>query len=255
MLLAGHRSGAPGRWVYRAYQWFWTAVDWLYPPVCGGCGARGRRWCAGCEGKVRRILPPVCAVCGEPQTSEGVCGRCREEPPPYRALRSWAVYGEGLRRAIHRLKYGGDLALGDTLSRPLMELLRLLNWQVDLVAPVPIGLARLTERGYNQAALLARPIAWGLGWAYCPGGLYRRRETRSQVGLSLAERRENVREAFGARPEQVRGRSVLVVDDVTTSGATLQACARALLEAGAAQVYGLTLARAVVGEDLPARPG
>jgi ComF family protein len=169
-------------------------------------------------------------------------------------LRSWAIFGDRLRQAIHRLKYKGDLALGDVLSRPMIDSLRQWKWQVDLVTPVPIGLARLAERGYNQAALLARPIAWGLGWPYHSDGLYRVRETRSQVGLSLDERQQNVKDAFRARSKYVAGKSVLVVDDVTTSGATLKACAAALLEAGADQVYGLTLARTAMEDPRDAHP-
>ncbi len=119
------------------------------------------------------------------------------------------------------------------------------SWAVDLVIPVPLSPGRSVERGYNQAALLARPLALFTGLDYRPKGLVRCRETRSQVGLSLSERRLNVAGAFQANPSMVSGRSVLSVDDVTTSGTTLQACAEALLAAGAKNVFALTLARAV----------
>jgi predicted amidophosphoribosyltransferase len=107
-----------------------------------------------------------------------------------------------------------------------------------------LGVARLKECGYNQAALLARPLALGCGLAFRPQALTRVRETRSQVGLSFVQRCENVSGAFQAWPDRVSGLNVLVVDDVATSSATLEACAAALLGAGANQVYGLTLARA-----------
>jgi ComF family protein len=173
-----------------------------------------------------------------------LCSTCQVEPPHFIAARAWAVFEGPVRQALHRLKYRRDLSLGEILSRPLVELLGDLNWTVDLVVPVPLGVARLHERGYNQATLLARPLALGYGLSFRPQALSRIRETRSQVGLSIAQRRENVSGAFQARTRWVSGRNVLVVDDVATSSATLDACARSLIAAGAAQVYGLTLARA-----------
>jgi len=126
----------------------------------------------------------------------------------------------------------------------MVESLGRLNWEIDVVIPVPLGVARQAERGYNQAALLARPIAWNFNWEYNPRALSRTRETRTQVGLNFEQRRENVAEAFQASHVSISGKHVLVVDDVTTSGATMDACASALEKAGAQQVYGFTLARA-----------
>jgi ComF family protein len=143
------------------------------------------------------------------------------------------------------LKYYGDLGLGEILARPLIHCLEEMNWAVDLVVPVPLSKARLAERGYNQAALLARPLALGSGLGYGPKALLRNRETRSQVGLSGERRRENVTGAFFAHAPQVAGKVVLIVDDVATSGATLNACAEALRAGGAADVFAITLARAV----------
>jgi ComF family protein len=129
-----------------------------------------------------------------------------------------------------------------------MDCLQNLHWQVDTVIPVPLGIARFAERGYNQASLLARPLAWGLGLDFLPGVLSRVRETRSQVDLTGAERKLNVKGAFQANRDLIAGRKILIIDDVATSGATIDACATALLEGGACQVYGLTLARAVLGQ-------
>jgi ComF family protein len=165
--------------------------------------------------------------------------------PAYAALRSWAVFEGPLRNALHRLKYRGDVALGEILARQLLEKLKGLDWVVDLVAPVPLGIARQKQRGYNQSTLLALPLALGCGIAYRPQALAKVRETPSQVGLSSEERFQNVEGAFQANARIVSGKRVLVVDDVTTSGATLNACANALKEAGASKVYALTLARAV----------
>jgi predicted amidophosphoribosyltransferase len=134
--------------------------------------------------------------------------------------------------------------LGEILARPLIELLKNQDWIIDLIVPVPLGVARLKERGYNQSALLTRPIALAQGISHRPRALTRTRETRSQVGLTFYERRENVAGAFLADSWLVKDCHALVVDDVATSSATLDACAVALIEAGAQKVYGLTLARA-----------
>jgi competence protein ComFC len=233
-----------GRPVYRAYQWLWSGLDLLFPPVCGGCGRRGARWCQDCHQAVSRLLPPLCERCGQGLPRAGICETCLSTPPHFTAARSWAVFEGPIRQALHRLKYRRDLSLGEILSRPMVRLLGELDWPVDLVVPVPLGVARLRERGYNQATLLARPLALGYGCSFRPQALSRVRETCSQVGLSIVQRRENVSGAFQARTGWVSGRNVLVVDDVATSSATLDACASALLAGGAAQVFGLTLARA-----------
>ena len=223
----------------------WAGVDWLLPPRCGGCGEPGARWCLKCQSEVVKITPPICEVCGSSQRSEGICPRCTAMPPLYTALRSWAGFSGPLRNAIHRLKYDRDMALGETLARPLIDCLTDTHWQIDLVVPVPIGPSRRNERGYNQAALLARPVALYHGLAYRPRVLRKKRDTHSQVGLTIEQRRANVRDAFIAEEKDVRETHVLLVDDVSTSGATLNACAQALVEAGAKNIYCLTLARAL----------
>jgi ComF family protein len=149
-----------------------------------------------------------------------------------------------LRLALHKLKYQQDMGLGDVLSRHLIYLVNGLAWDMDVIIPVPLSDKRLSKRGYNQAALLAHPIALNMKLPYLPKALRRTRETSSQVGLSIEERRENVDGAFMAKENSVGGRSVLVVDDVITTGATLNAIAKALKNGGADRVYGLTLARA-----------
>lgn len=230
---------------YRAYQILWAGLDYLYPPDCGGCEQRGMRWCNTCHSATQVFTPPLCRICGQSQPHDGICGRCRREQHSYTALRSWAVFGDQIRAAIHKLKYKRDVGLGEALSKPMIQALLRLDWHFDVILPVPLGLARLQERGYNQAALLARPIALFFQVPYQTRFLKRVRETRSQVGLSLSERIENVSGAFQAYPQAVAGKNMLVIDDVTTSGSTLDACAHALIESGANRVYGFTLARAV----------
>jgi ComF family protein len=139
--------------------------------------------------------------------------------------------------------------LGEALVPQLTEFTRGLNWQVDLLIPVPLGADRLRQRGYNQAGLISWPLSLALGIRHAPGALKRTRETASQVGLSRQERQENVRAAFAATPAWVRGRSVLLLDDVATTGATLSSCAEALFAAGARGVFALTVSRAIHGRN------
>jgi len=238
--------GFLGRPAYRLYQLAWAGLDWLYPPQCGGCGKPYTHWCMNCQSQVQIIHEIVCETCGKWLDAPGMCPECQVTPPPFKALHSWAVYSGPIRKAILSLKYKGDISLGETLSRPLIELVDRLGWKFDTLTPVPIGLARKKRRGYNQVSILALPLALGCAVAYQPRSLVKVRNTPTQVGLTAVQRRENVHQAFQARPSLVQGKTVLVVDDVTTSGATMLACAEALLRAGAQQVYGLTLARAVL---------
>ncbi len=203
------------------------------------------RWCRTCQRETIVIAPPICERCGRSLRFRGICDLCTAAPPGYTALRSWAAFSGPLRNALHRLKYNRDVALGEILARPMIDCLGLTSWKVDMVVPVPVSLSRRSERGYNQAALLARPISLCFGLEYRPRALTKSRETRSQVGLSVKERQANVHGAFFAEQRIVEGKNILVVDDVTTSGATLNACGQALRNAGAKQVYCLTLARAL----------
>jgi len=151
-----------------------------------------------------------------------------------------------VRKAIHHLKYQRDLCLSLIFGRALSAELERLAWRPVLVASVPLSPSRQAERGFNQADLLARSLAMASGLRFRRRALRRIRETASQVGLSLKERRQNVRGAFEADHRLVTGREVLVVDDLMTTGATLDACAQALREAGAERVYALTLARTLL---------
>lgn len=233
---------------YWLYQTFWRGLDWLYPPSCGGCGRPGERWCCACNQQAQLLFPRICACCGHPieiSSRSPLCMKCQSAPPVFRALRSWAPFHGPVRNAIHRLKYRRDVALGERLSQLLAQLFVGLSWPVDLILPVPLSDRRHRERGYNQAACLAYPLALSTGIAYRAGGLFRTRETQTQVGLSASDRKSNVLDAFRATPRVVKGKNVLVVDDVATTGSTINACAQALLAAGAVSVYGITLARAV----------
>jgi ComF family protein len=156
----------------------------------------------------------------------------------------WGLHSGPLREALHRFKYKRDLGLADAFAELLIEVFQRAGEETDLVVPVPLGRKRQRERGFNQAAMLAAAFSGKLGIVYRPGAAKRIRETRSQVGLSVPQRRENVAGAFQADPKTISGKRVLLIDDVLTTGATLNACARALKDAGAAAVVALTLARA-----------
>jgi ComF family protein len=160
-------------------------------------------------------------------------------------MRSWLVFEGPIRHSLHNLKYRRNMALGDALARPLAEYVRTLSWPVDLVVPVPLGKLRTKERGYNQIGLVAMPLAAVNQWRYASRALTRSRETKSQVGLTITERKLNVSGAFRAEEALVSGATILLIDDVATTGATLSACAAALLDARAESVYALTLARAL----------
>jgi len=156
----------PVRPAYRLYQGLWACIDWLYPPRCGGCERIGKHWCAACQEHTRVISELICERCGRPQTRRSVCERCRVSPPDYDALRSWAVFSGPVRNVLHRLKYKREVSLGGVMAQPLIQVIKNLDWRVDLVLPVPLGSERMAERGYNQAALLALPVALELGLAY-----------------------------------------------------------------------------------------
>jgi competence protein ComFC len=222
----------------------------LFPPVCGGCGKVGWRWCPDCQGCVQFINQPFCEKCGIPTKKPGSCEKCRSEPPVYRAMRSWAVFDSPVQDALHTLKYRRNVGIGDALASQMSEFILSLNWDIQVLVPVPLGKKRFRERGYNQVGLIAQPLAYRIGLQYEPKALWKTRDTRSQVGLSVLQRRENVHDAYQANPESVKRRSVLLMDDVATTGSTIQACATALLLAGARNVYALTIARALSHHDL-----
>lgn len=216
----------------------------LFPPRCGGCGQEGVRWCAQCQKEVKTPRPPLCVRCGTFSYDE-ICPACREHPPTFVYLRSWSLFTEPVRPALHRLKYRRDMGLGEALAVPFARFVRSLQWPVDVVIPIPLSAKRYRERGYNQVALFAYPLALHLNLPYLARALKRTRETRSQVGLSAKERRENVQGAFMAEGKWLKGKTVLLVDDVATTGSTLSSAAQALLSAGANAVYAVTLARAI----------
>lgn len=143
------------------------------------------------------------------------------------------------------MKYRRNIGIGEAIAGQMVEFVRALQWPVDLLIPVPLGKKRLKERGYNQVSLVARPLAYHLGLPYEPEALWKTRETRSQVGLNIAQRGDNVQDAYQADSSVVKGKSILIMDDVATTGSTIAACTTALRTAEAQEIYVLTIARAL----------
>lgn len=219
-------------------------LDLLFPPRCVGCHRIGSNLCVECLGQIPRLEPPFCTRCGDRVVADGLCRRCRISPLKIERIRS-VVYFQGvLRETIHLLKYRGRAALARSLGQLMAEYWTQHPLLADVIVPVPLHADRLRERGYNQAALLAREMGRSVGLAVDEGTLVRRRATAPQVELDAKQRRDNVRDAFRCSSDALAGKRVLLIDDVCTTGATLEACAIVLYEGGARSVQALTLARA-----------
>jgi ComF family protein len=237
-------------------------LDLLFPALCPVCRDRSdapdrRPFCAACWTALPLAPLPGCRICGRawPGFPAGlVCAACRQHPPPYDHARAVGEYRDGMRAAIVALKYGRRAAIARPLGRLLAEaggrLMAAAGGAtgpgdvLDAIVPVPLHPARAAERGFNQAELLAEPCAALWGIPLRTRALVRLRPTPPQTELDAPARRANVAGAFGvARPDEVAGRRLLLVDDVLTTGATAGAAARALGAAGAAAVTVLVLAR------------
>lgn len=217
-------------------------LDLLFPSRCVGCRSVGSWLCADCRETIAFIRPPFCPRCGCPTGSHELCGSCRRHPPALDGIRSVAYHEGVLREAIHRFKYQNTRGLAEPLGELLASYVVEHPLPANVLVPVPLHPARLAERGYNQAALLAREMGRRLDLPVVENSLLRVRATRQQVGLNAEERQANVAGAFACRDAQLAGRRVLLIDDVYTTGATLTACGAALAAAGAASIWGLTLA-------------
>jgi ComF family protein len=243
------RLGAFGRAVGTA------VLNAVLPPRCLRCGTgvdRPGMLCAACWEQVNFLSPPMCVVCGYPfelAPAEGpVCGACMKRAPRYDRARAVMAYDDGSRDFILRFKHAdrteGAPAYAAWMARAGADILD----DAEVIVPVPLHRWRLVKRRYNQAALLAHALGKRTGLPVLPDLLARRRNTRSQGHLSTEARWRNVRSVFrlsrgGAA--RLAGRRVLLVDDVMTSGATVESCARVLREGGASGVDVITLARVI----------
>jgi ComF family protein len=220
-------------------------ADLLFPPRCAVCRAPGEALCAACLDKIVCFSAPRCQRCDLPcPTQEGLCIDCREAlASALDGLRSVGPHAEPLRTAIHALKYQNRTRIAPSLGRLMAQRWQATSLTVDGLLPLPLHPERERERGYNQAALLAQALADALALPLHGDLLWRTRATSSQVQLGRAARLENMAGAFAASPSVAGGRWLLV-DDVCTTGATLEAAATALRAQGATEVWAITAARA-----------
>jgi len=229
-----------------------ACADLIVPPCCLVCRARvsaHHLLCAACWRNVNFIRPPLCDVLGIPlpfDTGERtVSAAAVAHAPAYNRARAVAHYSGAMRTLVHQLKYADRHDARTLLGRWLAEAGRELLPGIDVIVPVPLSRLRLLQRQFNQAAVLAGELSRQTGIPANPLLLVRTRSTRSQVGMTRDQRSRNVAGAFAVparRHAVLRGRNVLLVDDVVTTGATVEACARTLKRAGAARVDVLALA-------------
>ena len=222
------------------------ALDLLFPQWCVGCGGEGSFLCQSCQLSLPRIEPPLCPRCGKPQTGEQLCAGCLEWSAAIDGIRSPFRFEGAVREAVHQLKYRNLRALAPLLAGLLNDYLKTNPVSGEVLVPVPLHRRRLRERGYNQSHLLAEGLSRLCDMPVVADCLVRQKNNPPQARTStVEERRDNVIGVFDYRNDQLRGKEVLLIDDVATSGATLDACAAVLKTSGAVSVWALTFAREI----------
>jgi ComF family protein len=229
-------------------------LDLLFPPRCVGCGSRGDWLCRRCRASQPRLPEARCRRCAASLAGVALCPDCWRDPPGFAALTCGFRFAGPIRAGIHQLKYRRARHLAEPLVDALLEVV---DGAADpfcrdsLLVPVPLHPARLAARGYNHALLLARVIAQRTRLPVDDHTLVRVRDTPAQVTLPAKERWANVRDAFALARDDLRGASVLLVDDVATTTSTLRAASRALQQGGASRVNALVVARAFNDPRVP----
>jgi ComF family protein len=222
------------------------ALDLLFPQRCVGCGKEGDFICRACRQSLLPIIPPICPKCGRPQPDGTLCPGCADWQAEIDGIRSPFIFDGVMRQAIHELKYRNLRALAVPLARLLHDYLANNPVPGEILVPVPLHRKRLRERGYNQSSLLARELGKLTNLPVVEDCLVRQQHAPPQARTaSVNERQSNVAGAFTCYDGRLRDKQVLLLDDVATSGATLNACAGAIKSAGAASVWGLVMAKEI----------
>ena len=234
-----------------------AAIGLAFPAVCAGCGSVGDAFlCEGCTASLPRAEEPRCPRCWDALTTRELCHHCAEHPPGFAMLRSPFALEGVAQEAVHRLKYGGLAAAGPAMAERMAAAWRDWNISIDIVVPTPLHPRRQRIRGYNQAAVLARPLASTLGIPVAQDAIRRSRATPPlAAGQGRDARWQALDRAFVPGPGRttVVGKRVLLIDDVATTGATLSAAAETLRAAGAEGVVALVFARDGSAAPSPAR--
>ena len=222
-------------------------TDLVYPGRCVYCGKIGSYFCSKCRSQTSSVGDDICVRCGQPTTTRCTCHFCKQTPPdPLRGMRGVVFYGGSVASAIHALKYRERKQLAAPLATFLIGYLEDHPITFDALVPVPLHPDRLAIRGYNQSDLLGEQVGKARDIPVRTDLIVRTRDTKPQVHLRRGERFENVRQAFEpVQPGLLDGETVLLIDDVCTTGATLVACAEALHQTGAGDIWALTVARAL----------
>lgn len=229
-------------------------LDFLFPPLCHICrsfipDAGELHICPTCRDYLPLTMSPVCTICGIPFIGAGgdhPCGQCLTHPPHFDCARAHLLYEGPVRDLIHSFKYNHKTHLRRPLVLLALEGLSgfITEQALDVIIPVPLHRSRLRSRGFNQAVLLGTIFSARLSIPMLPDGLLRIRQTEPQIDLSAEERRNNVKGAFTTgSPGHIQSKRVLLLDDVMTTGSTVDECARELRKAGASTVMVVTVAR------------
>lgn len=221
-------------------------LNLLFPPTCAVCKQVGEVLCERCLWELPRVAEAVCGRCGRAvKRPFSLCTVCQKRPSSLQTIRATFQYLSPVKELIHKLKYENNFALAEPLGQAMAVAWPLQDVAITAVVPVPLHPKREQKRGYNQSMLLAQQLCHHHPIPLLPNALRRIRFTQPQIELGADQRQKNVQQAFAATPHLVSGQHMLLIDDVCTTGATLSACAEALLDAGAASVSAYCLARAV----------
>jgi ComF family protein len=228
------------------------AQELIFPSICRLCEKPAEPDMPLCNGCLSRIefIQARCDICGESFAAgniEHVCGDCALDRPSFEKARAWVKFRDPVTSIVHRFKYQHGFYFADWMVTGMIEVFRREYGEekFDVMIPVPLHWMRLLTRGYNQALILARPLSRKLKIPIAPGALARRVNNPPQVGLSRAKRIENLKKVFAVKnPKQIKGKNILLVDDVITTGATVSEAAKVLVKAGAETVSVLAFGRA-----------